>query len=90
MALKLYKAYNFRNKDPVIDELRTIIQDTHGVGNKAMYKAMRKIEVDGGPSWTAMHNWFFGETKRPQSASVEACGRAMGMKRVWVKNNGRN
>jgi hypothetical protein len=36
-----------------------------------------------------MHNWFFGTTRRPQSATLEAAGRALGYKRVWVKNNGK-
>jgi len=87
MALKLYKAYNFRNKDPVIDELRTIIQDTYGTGNKATAKAMSVVVAAGGPSETAMRGWFYGKTRRPQSASIEACGRALGMKRIWVRVN---
>jgi hypothetical protein len=35
-----------------------------------------------------MAAWFFGATKRPQNATLEAAGRALGMKRVWVTNNG--
>jgi hypothetical protein len=86
--LRLYKSYVFRNKDPVIDELRTIVNDTYG---RVGYKAYKQIEIDGGPSVSCMNEWFEGDTKRPQSASIEAAGRAMGMKRVWVKsnNNGR-
>jgi hypothetical protein len=85
--LRLYKSYMFKNKDPVIDEMRTIIQDNFG---SITHKALKQIEADGGPTITCMDNWFKGDTKRPQSASIEAAGRAMGMKRVWVKsNNGR-
>jgi hypothetical protein len=88
--LRLYRSYVFRNKDPVVDELRTIINDTFG---SVSHKALKQIEADGGPTISAMDGWFKGNTKRPQSASVEAAGRAMGMKRVWVKtgsnSNGR-
>lgn len=87
-AMKLYKSYMFRNKDPVIDELRTLLTDAYG---RVGYKSYKQIEQDGGPTTACLHNWFEGETKRPQSASIEAAGRALGFKRVWVKsgNNGR-
>jgi hypothetical protein len=32
-----------------------------------------------------MQGWFRGKTKRPQSASLEACGRAVGYKRGWIR-----
>jgi len=78
----------FRNRDPVIDEMRTIIQDTYG--QKITGKAMKDIEDHGGPKAGTIRNWLFGDTKRPQSASIEAAGRAMGMKRVWVRANTKN
>jgi hypothetical protein len=81
--MKLYKSYVFRNKDPAIDELRTLIQDTYG--NRLGYKELHDIELAGGPTTTCMHNWFFGTTRRPQSATLEAAGRALGYKRVWQK-----
>lgn len=30
--------------------------------------------------------WFLGVTRRPQSATIEAVGRAFGWKRRWVPN----
>jgi hypothetical protein len=84
MTMRLYKSYMFRTKDPVIDELRTIVQDTYG--KKLTSKHFKQIEIDGGPTEACMRAWFYGETLRPQSASIEAAGRALGFKRVWVKN----
>jgi len=81
---KLYKAYLFRGKEPVIDELRTMISDANG-GEKLSNRQLVKIEREGGPSTAAMRGWFFGKVKRPQSAGVEAAGRALGFKRVWQK-----
>ena len=81
-TLKLYKSYSFRNKDPVIDELRTLTQDEFG---GLRFKHLQAIEYHGGPSASCMRNWFHGKTKRPQSASIEAAGRALGYKRVWQR-----
>jgi hypothetical protein len=33
-----------------------------------------------------MQGWFRGKTRRPQNATIEATGRALGFKRTWVKN----
>lgn len=80
---KLYKSYTFRSKDLVIDELRTMIEDSNG--SRVNGKHLAKIERDGGPSASAMRGWFFGKTRRPQSAAIEAAGRTIGFKRVWQK-----
>jgi hypothetical protein len=82
--MRLYKSYVFRNKDPVIDELRTIIQDETG-DKRLESKTLKAIEEDGGPTVACMQGWFRGKTKRPQSASLEACGRAVGYKRGWIR-----
>lgn len=81
--MKLYRSYSFRTKDPVIDELRTIFQTEFG--GHFRHKHLKKVETDGGPSASAMHNWFFGKTRRPSSAAAEAAGRALGYKRTWTK-----
>lgn len=84
----MYKSYVFRTKDPAIDALRTVVQDVYG--DKITHKALSAIERDGGPSVSCMNAWFFGKTRRPQNASLEAAGRAIGYKRVWVKDNASN
>jgi len=81
---KLYKSYMFRAKDPVIDELRTLVEDHNG--ERVTGKHLKQIERGGGPTSSAMRNWFFGKTRRPQSATVEAAGRAIGYRRKWVKS----
>jgi len=78
--MKMYKSYSFRNKDPVIDELRTIIDD-----EKARTS---EIVKSSGVSYSTLYNWFKGKTKRPQSASIEAVGRSLGYKRTWQQMNG--
>ena len=89
--MKTYKAYLFRDKDPVIDEMRTMIQkEMNGTypakdRDRALKHGIKEIADNGGPTYTAMRSWFFGKTRRPQSATIEAAGRALGYKRVWQR-----
>ena len=73
----IYRSYNFVDKDPVIDELRTVVQ-REGFMKKG---GLRRLSILSDVSETAMHNWFFGQTRRPQNASLEAAARAMGYRR---------
>lgn len=81
--MKLYKAYNFRDKDPVIDELRTLIE--RETGARINHRTMAEIEDAGGPTVSCMRAWFLGATLRPQNPTIEACGRALGYRRKWVR-----
>jgi hypothetical protein len=80
----LYRSYMFKTKDPIIDELRTVIEKANG-GERLTKKDLKHIEENGGPKKGTMVNWFFGATRRPQNATVEATGRASGYRRVWVQ-----
>jgi hypothetical protein len=83
----LYRSYVFKNKDLAIDELRTVVEDHFG--RRVTKKDAKQIELDGGPRAGTINGWFFGKTMRPQSATLEAAGRALGYKRSWVKMNGK-
>lgn len=84
MALKLYKSYNFRTKDPAIDAIRTVMQDHFGK-RKLSSEDYKEVEEQGGPTAGCIKSWFEGKTKRPQNATLEAAGRALGYRRVWRK-----
>lgn len=79
-TLLVYKTYNFRDKDPVIDEMRTIVADE---GLK--YEQIHSLS---GVSTTTMHGWFKGETRRPQFATIMAVARACGYDLKLVKGTG--
>jgi hypothetical protein len=70
---RIYSAYKFTEKDPAIYQLQQFLGDTK----------LTQVTKDGGPSTTCMRSWFHGETKRPQNATIEAAGRALGYERVW-------
>jgi transcriptional regulator with XRE-family HTH domain len=67
---KLYKSYSFRDKDPIIDQMRTAVQD---VG-----LSYGQIEGESGVSSSTMYNWFHGDVRRPQFATIAAVARAIG------------
>lgn len=73
----IYRSYSFKTKDPVIDRMRTIVKD-EGL-------SYGEIHIISGVSSTTMHNWFEGETRRPQYATVAAVTSALGYKQEFVK-----
>lgn len=72
-----YPTYAFSNQDPVIDELYEIFRES-GI-SRANLANGTNLALGTLGNW-----WDTRETKRPQSASIEACGRFFGKKRVWV------
>jgi transcriptional regulator with XRE-family HTH domain len=69
MPNSTYKSYSFIDKDPIIDYIRTIIQDGD--------LSMKEITESSGVSQNTIHNWLYGATKRPQAASLNAVLRVL-------------
>jgi transcriptional regulator with XRE-family HTH domain len=67
-----YKSYNFVDKDPIIDFIRTIINDSK--------LTLKQIEIDSGVSNQTIRMWLYGGTKRPQAASINAVLRVLNYK----------
>lgn len=74
--LKPYRSYVFRDKDPVIDILRTAVEDSG-----MTYVA---ISAESGVAAGTLTSWFSGATKRPQFATVNAVARGLGKEFVLV------
>lgn len=77
--VKLYKSYRFKNKDPVIDEVKTLVQDSK--------KSYETISNDSGVAAGTLHNWFGGATRRPQHATIMAVVRTLGYDYKLVRSN---
>lgn len=75
--LKPYRTYVFRDKDPIIDKTRTLVEDV-GISYQA-------ISDQSGVSTTTISNWFGGKTRRPQFATVNAVAMALGRELVFAK-----
>lgn len=67
-----YKSYAFTDKDPMIDVVRTIVQDSG--------ETLKKISEDSGVAAHTIAKWLYGETKQPRAASINAVLRALGYK----------
>jgi transcriptional regulator with XRE-family HTH domain len=77
-SLHLYRSYMFKDKDPVIDRIRTIVKD-EGL-------SYSEIHVISGVSSSTLANWFDGETRKPQYATVAAVTYSLGYKQEFVKS----
>lgn len=65
-----YVTYNFRDKDPIIDILRTIVKDNHLDYND--------IALDSGVHPTTLMAWIYGLTRSPRYVTIAAVFRAVG------------
>jgi hypothetical protein len=84
--VKTYSTYSFRDKDPVIDEARSLTQQVAGTrDSKKFFQVVRAAAIKARLSPSTPVGWFKGKTRRPQSAAIEAYGRALGFKRAWTK-----
>ena len=79
-VLRVYKSYNFREKDPVIDALRTAVSDSN-----LSYKKLHELS---NVSNSTMTNWFMGRTKRPMFCTVWAVARACGKRGITMGKDG--
>lgn len=76
------RTYNFTNKDPVCDELANLVdaaglRGAKNTGKVAILATLSKGTVDG---------ILYGDTKKPQNATVMAIATSMGFERRWVAN----
>jgi len=74
-----YKSYNFIDKDPMIDEIRSIVERSG-----ASYKW---VNSESGVSTQTLTKWFDGSTRRPQAATMNAVLRSLGYKLGVVEDH---
>lgn len=76
MKITVYPSYLFRDHDPVIDKLHTLVADS---GNSLKSeKARKKVSEASGVSASTLHNWHLRKTKRPQFVTIAAVVTALG------------
>ena len=79
--VKVYRTYRFIDKDPVIDEIRTLVQD------EGLMKKLTIVHQLSGVSTSTLENWFNGDTKSPQNRTIMAVTSSLGYKRTWEKDH---
>jgi hypothetical protein len=80
-VLRMYRTYNMIDKDPAIDRIRTIVQD------EGLFTNLSALSDISSVSATTLDNWFHGETKRPQNATMMAVLSSLGYKAEYVKDH---
>lgn len=74
--IRVYKTYNYR-VDPAIDQVLELLESSDMKFGQA--------SDESGVAVSTIRNWSKGKTRRPQSITIEAVGRAAGYGRKWVK-----
>lgn len=78
--VRVLRSYRFIDKDPVIDEMRTVVQD------EGLIKKLKIVADLSSLSVGTIDSWFNGKTKRPQNASIMAVMTSLGYQRKWEKS----
>ena len=76
-TLRVYKSYNFIDKDPVVDLCRTHVFSNGGPS---------KVSAESNVSPTTLYGWFKGRTKRPQFSTVAAVLLACGETEINLRS----
>jgi hypothetical protein len=78
---RMYRTYRWlkTEKNPVIDKVRTVVQD------EGLYKNMTALHEISGVSVGALNGWFFGDTINPQHGTIMAVLTSLGYEEQFVK-----
>ncbi|BBZ93071.1 hypothetical protein BRDID11004_60300 [Bradyrhizobium diazoefficiens] len=79
--LRVYRTYNMIDKNPVIDKVRTLVQD------EGLIKKLGIVHEISGVSTSTLDNWFNGTTRSPQHATIAAVITSLGYREEFVKDH---
>jgi hypothetical protein len=79
--VRVYRTYNYVDKNPVIDKMRTLIQD------EGLIKKLPIVHEISGVSTSTLDNWFNGTTRSPQHATIAAVITSLGYREEFVKDH---
>ena len=77
--LRVYRTYNYVDKNPVIDKVRTLVQD------EGLIRKLGVVHELSGVSTSTLDNWFNGTTRSPQHATIAAVITSLGYQEEFVK-----
>ncbi|WLB66015.1 hypothetical protein QIH96_12985 [Bradyrhizobium japonicum] len=77
--LRVYRTYNMIDKNPVIDKVRTLVQD------EGLIKKLGIVHEISGVSTSTLDNWFNGTTRSPQHATIAAVITSLGYREEFIK-----
>ena len=71
-------SYSFHEKDPLIDYVRTAIQDSG--------KSLKQISDESHVGIATIYKWIYGQTKKPQAGTLQAVLLVCGYELVIAKS----
>src|ERR1700739_1300112 len=77
--IRVYRTYNYIDKNPVIDKVRTLVQD------QGLIKKLGIVHEISGVATTTLDNWFNGTTRNPQHGTICAVVTSLGYQEEFVK-----
>jgi hypothetical protein len=77
--MSFLRTYRFTDKDPVVDELHTLLED------EGLFQRLRHVAELASLHPSTTHNLFHGKTRRPQNATVMAIITSVGYERKFVR-----
>ena len=78
---RLYRTYRYIEKNPVIDRIRTIVQD------EGLYTNLTALHEISGVSTAALDGWFHGSTKNPMHGTICAVLTSLGYEEQFIKTS---
>jgi hypothetical protein len=71
-SMGMYSTYSFVDKDPIIDVLRTAIQDEAAVRGMSFNLMCKMLAETAGCGPSTLHGWFAGKTRMPKFAVLNS------------------
>jgi hypothetical protein len=81
---RIYRTYQYVDKNPVVDRVRTIVQD------EKLFDKLGIVHELSNVSKSTLVGWFHGSTRNPQHHTVAAVVTAMGYEEQFVKKKDLN
>lgn len=80
-GITVYRTYNYITKNPVVDKVRTILQD-EGMYSKKQRKILHEIS---GVAVKTFDGWFEGDVRDPRHQTIMATLTSLGYEEQFVK-----
>ena len=77
--IRTYRTYSYIDKNPVIDKVRTLIQD------EGLIRKLGVVHEISGVSTSTLDNWFNGTTRSPQHSTIAAVITSLGYEETFQK-----
>jgi hypothetical protein len=77
--IRTYRTYNYIDKNPVIDKVRTLLRD------EGLIKELKIVHEISGVGTSTVDGWLNGDTRNPQHHTVAAVITSLGYEETFVK-----